>query len=89
MNEILAFKKLFHIFFKEQTKAGVVPPTPAIINPSSSLSFGHHQSNSSHSSSQKKEVILAQVSLLMAIVFITCHSFKWIPNVYELLQVKL
>jgi hypothetical protein len=44
---------------------------------SSSSSGGHH----------KKETVLAQVSLFMVLVFILCHSIKWVPNIYELFQV--
>ncbi len=33
---------------------------------------------------KKVEVALAKVSLSIVIVFILCHSVKWIPNLYEL-----
>merc|ERR1712223_216599 len=36
---------------------------------------------------RKRNLVLAQVSLGIAFVFIMCHSIKWIPNIYELLQV--
>ena len=32
------------------------------------------------------EVMLAKVSLVIVVVFIICHSIKWIPNIYELVQ---
>jgi hypothetical protein len=32
------------------------------------------------------EIILAKVSILITIVFIVCHSIRWIPNIYELVQ---
>ena len=32
------------------------------------------------------EIILAKVSILISIVFIVCHSIRWIPNIYELVQ---
>ena len=32
------------------------------------------------------EVMLAKVSIVIVFVFIMCHSIKWIPNIYELLQ---
>ena len=36
---------------------------------------------------RKKDIILCKVSLAIVFVFIVCHSIKWIPNIYELLQV--
>jgi len=35
---------------------------------------------------QTREVMLAKVSLLIVLVFISCHSVRWIPNLYELQQ---
>ena len=32
------------------------------------------------------EISLAKISLLIMSVFITCHSVRWIPNIYELIQ---
>jgi len=32
------------------------------------------------------EIMLAKVSIGIVIVFVICHSVKWIPNVYELIQ---
>ena len=32
------------------------------------------------------EIMLARVSLVLSFVFIICHSIRWIPNVYELIQ---
>ena len=34
------------------------------------------------------EVTKAQINLLIAIVFIICHSFKWINNFFEIKLVK-
>jgi len=36
---------------------------------------------------RRASLVMAQVSLAIVFVFIVCHSIKWIPNVYELLQV--
>jgi len=36
----------------------------------------------------QREVRLAQVSCGIVAVFILCHSVKWIPNIYELVQVE-
>ena len=33
-----------------------------------------------------KEIKLSQIGLIIVAVFISCHSFKWIPNIYELRQ---
>ena len=32
------------------------------------------------------DVVLAKFSLLIVAVFVVCHSIRWIPNVYELMQ---
>jgi hypothetical protein len=32
----------------------------------------------------QKEIAMAKVSLTIVIIFIVCHSVKWIPNLYEL-----
>ncbi len=37
----------------------------------------------------KKDVLLAKVSLVIVGVFIFCHSFRWIPTIYELYQVGI
>ena len=37
---------------------------------------------------RRASLVMAQVSLAIVFVFIVCHSIKWIPNVYELLQVR-
>eukprot|EP00093_Oithona_nana_P015158 15158.XXX_1229320_1231616_1 [CDS] Oithona nana genome sequencing. len=36
---------------------------------------------------RRKDIVLAKVSMAIVFVFIVCHSIKWIPNIYELLQV--
>ena len=38
---------------------------------------------------RRKDIVLSKVSLAIVFVFIVCHSIKWIPNIYELLQVKM
>ena len=40
-------------------------------------------------SNRRKDIVLAKVSMAIVFVFIVCHSIKWIPNIYELLQVTL
>ena len=37
---------------------------------------------------KKNEVALAKVSLTIVLIFILCHSVKWIPNIYELLRLS-
>ena len=32
------------------------------------------------------EIDLAKISIIIAAVFLTFHSIKWIPNIYELIQ---
>ena len=32
------------------------------------------------------EIMLAKVSFFIVFVFIICHSVRWIPNIYELIQ---
>jgi len=32
----------------------------------------------------QREIRLSQVSLLIVVVFIVCHSIRWIPNIFEL-----
>ena len=32
------------------------------------------------------EIDLAKISIIIAAVFLTFHSVKWIPNIYELIQ---
>ena len=32
------------------------------------------------------EIMLAKVSLMITFVFIICHSIRWVPNIYELIQ---
>ena len=39
-------------------------------------------------SNRRKDIVLAKVSMAIVFVFIVCHSIKWIPNIYELLQVN-
>ena len=44
------------------------------------------QSNNKQKRIRANEMILARVSILIVIVFIVCHSVRWIPNIYELIQ---
>ena len=36
----------------------------------------------------KRDLLMTHVSLAVVFVFIVCHSIKWIPNIYEFLQVS-
>ena len=46
-----------------------------------------NQTRNSLSSSKKNEIALAKVSLAIVLIFILCHSVRWIPNVYELVRI--
>ena len=37
----------------------------------------------------QKDVRLAYVSLAIVTVFISCHSVKWVPNIWELRQAEM
>ena len=32
------------------------------------------------------EIVLAKISIIIATVFLTFHSVRWIPNIFELIQ---
>ena len=53
----------------------------------------HFQAPSSHApdlhnSTKKNEIALAKVGLTIVLIFILCHSVKWIPNIYELVRLS-
>jgi hypothetical protein len=52
-----------------------------------SLISGVRGTDKSGSELRKKDVGMAKVSLVIAFIFILCHSIKWVPNIYELSQV--
>jgi hypothetical protein len=52
------------------------------------MSQGGHSGDPETAQNRKKNIILSKVSLAIVFVFIVCHSIKWIPNIYELLQVR-
>lgn len=60
------------------------------IRKCSIVSFDSAGSNlrrrSVHKRIKPSEIDLAKVSLLIVAVFIVCHSIRWIPNIYELIQ---
>merc|ERR1711899_612304 len=37
---------------------------------------------------KKNEIALAKVGLTIVLIFILCHSVKWIPNIYELVRLS-
>ena len=45
------------------------------------------EGQSTQSSSKKNEIALAKVSVAIVIIFVLCHSVRWIPNVYELVRI--
>ena len=50
--------------------------------------MGGQVTHGPENASRRASLVMAQVSLAIVFVFIVCHSIKWIPNVYELLQVR-
>ena len=42
-----------------------------------------------HSNRRGKEIAIAKLGLIIAVVFILCHSIKWIPNIHEILMVRI
>ena len=40
------------------------------------------------SNRSRKEIGIAKISLTIAVVFIVCHSIKWIPNIHEIIMVR-
>ena len=39
------------------------------------------------SSRKRKELGVAKISLIIAMIFILCHFVKWIPNIHEMIMV--
>ena len=42
--------------------------------------------NSFHTEIRNREMSLVKISIVIIIIFIVCHSIRWIPNTYELIQ---
>ena len=53
------------------------------------LSSLHSAEDTPGSMIHQKDVRLAYVSLAIVTVFISCHSVKWVPNIWELRQAEL
>ena len=52
--------------------------------------FGNNVLPSDHPSNRKrKEMAIAKLSLTIAVIFILCHSVKWIPNIHEIIMVSI
>ena len=47
------------------------------------------QRNHSVCGENKKETGTAKISLIIALVFITCHMVKWVPNIHEIVMVRI
>ena len=61
------------------------------LNIGQHLNKGDYIGNNVHNNNKRTrmkshEMILARVSILIVIVFIICHSVRWIPNMYELIE---
>ena len=61
-----------------------VPLNTATSNPSISTST----TASAASANKRNEIALAKVSLTIVLIFILCHSIKWIPNIYEVVRLS-
>ena len=42
--------------------------------------------SSVYSENRNNEMCLAKISMWIIVIFIVCHSIRWIPNIYELIQ---
>jgi hypothetical protein len=76
------FLVIIFFIYKDLNRVATAPPTPGHL-----CHIAPTMSNGSSSGSHKKEMVLAQVSLVMVLIFVLSHSIKWVPNIYELLQV--
>ena len=52
-----------------------------------SFTRSNDRRHSSSASPKINEIALAKVSLAIVLIFILCHSVRWIPNVYELVRI--
>ena len=41
------------------------------------------------SNQQRTEIGTAKISLIIALVFIMCHLVKWVPNMHEIIMVRI
>ena len=41
------------------------------------------------SNKQRTEIGTAKISLIIALVFIMCHLVKWVPNMHEIIMVRI
>ena len=46
--------------------------------------FSSIVSGQANSDLRRREVVLAKISLYMVFVLLICHSFKIVPNIYEM-----
>ena len=40
------------------------------------------------STTSRRDIVVAKMSLTINIVFIFCHSIKWIANIHEIIMVR-
>ena len=89
---LITLNVLILIQLMEMGKSSTPSPTRYSSAGGATNSIGENAVTNQHASSrshgQRKEVVLAKVSLAIVVVFIICHSVKWIPNIYELLHVS-
>ena len=89
----LLYRKLKLIIKTSSFKSRASSIITSIVEPKSRESFQNQSINESKRRKNKRqrtiklnEIMLAKVSLVIVTVFIICHSIKWIPNIYELVQ---
>ena len=58
-------------------------------NGAPSIRLNRNPSGAIQLNNRNKDTKLAKISLLIVFVFIVCHLLKWIPNLYELLMVRI
>ena len=94
VNGVLPFTIIFilNILLHNQLKQ-IIPIDPCHSTRESFASMSAMGNNHGHQNSMPQinfsEIVLAKISIIIAAVFLTFHSVRWIPNIFELTQRKL
>ena len=85
-NKIMSLIKMLFVKYN-----GIEYQTIAFFFPVlGNATFGNAYLPSDHPSNRKrKEMAIAKLSLTIAVIFILCHSVKWIPNIHEIIMVSI
>ena len=92
---VLLYKQLATIISSSRSPFNSRSPSIALAQYGRSLSTTSFQNKNRGSFRRRSivrrrikltEIMLAKVSIGIVIVFVICHSVKWIPNIYELVQ---